>query len=96
VLAVDQKDLRRFPLAERKRLMRSIVPMGGRSVLYADHIDGRGRELFAAVFAQDLEGIVAKRKDGRYEAGSITTWTKIKNPAYSQAVDRHELFERSS
>src|SRR5687767_3242344 len=94
VLEIDGRDVRRFPLIERKQLMRSIVPADGKATLYAQHVAGRGRELFAAVCAQDLEGIVAKRADGLYDIGPLTTWTKIKNRAYSQAVDRHELFER--
>jgi ATP-dependent DNA ligase len=51
-----------------------------------------GRELFDSVCGMDLEGIVAKRKADPYEAR--TAWYKIKNPAYSQADGRRELFER--
>jgi ATP-dependent DNA ligase len=39
----------------------------------------------------DLEGIVAKHKDGLYS--SFTKWIKIKNPNYTQAEGRHEMFE---
>jgi ATP-dependent DNA ligase len=49
-------------------------------------------DLFRLACREDLEGIVAKRKDGAY--GSRTDWVKIKNPAYSQIVGRHELFEK--
>ena len=44
----------------------------------------------------DLEGIVAKRKDSAYRVSEKPSphWIKIKNPDYSQAVGRHELFER--
>ena len=41
----------------------------------------------------DLEGIVAKRRDGTYDPAAATWW-KVKNREYSQARDRHELFER--
>jgi len=41
----------------------------------------------------DLEGIVAKRRDGTYDPAA-TTWWKVKNRDYSQARDRWELFER--
>ena len=40
----------------------------------------------------DLEGIVAKRKEGAYSAS--TPWLKIKNPHYRQAEGRGELFNR--
>jgi ATP-dependent DNA ligase len=49
-----------------------------------------GRALMAAVEQLDLEGIVAKRKADPYLRDAH--WWKIKNPAYSQAEGRHELF----
>jgi hypothetical protein len=55
-------------------------------------LDREGCKLFAMVQAHDLEGIVAKRKANPY--GPRTRWWKIKNPAYSQAEGRGELFER--
>jgi ATP-dependent DNA ligase len=42
-----------------------------------------------------LEGIVAKWKAGSYVASDRrSSWVKIKNPQYSQAEARDELFER--
>jgi hypothetical protein len=42
----------------------------------------------------DLEGIVAKWAHGSYQTDSRgTSWLKIKNPDYSQMVDRNELFD---
>jgi ATP-dependent DNA ligase len=51
----------------------------------------RRAELYQAACHSDLEGIVAKYKWGAYcpDPGS-SSWIKIKNPAYSQAVGRHE------
>jgi ATP-dependent DNA ligase len=43
--------------------------------------------------AHDLEGIVAKRLADPY--GPRTRWLKIKNPGYSQAEGRAELFNRA-
>jgi ATP-dependent DNA ligase len=40
----------------------------------------------------DLEGIVAKHKDGLYS--SSTKWIKIKNRNYTQVEGRKELFEK--
>ena len=39
----------------------------------------------------DLEGIVSKYAAGKYT--EKPSWFKIKNPNYSQAVGREELFE---
>jgi ATP-dependent DNA ligase len=47
------------------------------------------------VCARDLEGIVAKWKAAQYRPDvTPSSWIKIKNPGYSQARDRAELFER--
>jgi ATP-dependent DNA ligase len=45
---------------------------------------------------QDLEGIVAKHDAGRYGEDEPTRWLKIKNPEYTQARDRAELFHPAS
>src|SRR5262245_18886861 len=44
------------------------------------------------LLARKLEGVVAKRRDGVYDPAA-TTWWKVKNVNYSQARDRHELFQ---
>jgi bifunctional non-homologous end joining protein LigD len=89
ILWLDGKDLLRLPLLERKQLLRTVVPMPPAPILYADHFDERGVELFQTVCDMDLEGIVAKRKDGLYTPDE-TSWVKIKNPGYSQVEGRHE------
>jgi ATP-dependent DNA ligase len=64
-------------------------------VLYADFIEARGRDFYRLVCARDLEGIVAKWKGATYRPDvAPSSWIKIKNPEYSQARDRAELFER--
>jgi len=59
-----------------------------------DHLEERGEELFRLACREDLEGIVAKWKNGLYDAERVSSWVKIKNPGYSQIVDRQELFDR--
>lgn len=92
ILWLDGRDLRMLPLVERKRMLRSLVSDSA-TVLYSAPIEARGVDLFAEVCANDLEGIVAKRRDGLYTPDA-TTWLKIKNPRYSQVVGRRELFGR--
>ena len=97
LLAVNGQDVRRLPLIERKRVLREIVPMESRCILFARHVALRGRGLFAVACEQDLEGIVAKWKDAPYNPDELPlSWFKVKNPQYSQARDRHELFAKSS
>jgi len=40
-----------------------------------------------------MEGIVAKQASTRYTP-EATTWVKIKNREYSQAVGREDFFDR--
>src|SRR6266446_6143993 len=95
LLWLNGEDLRALPLHERKRRLRKLIPRSKRSrVLFSDHIEVNGREVFRAACRMDLEGIVAKLKDGEYVADGRSTWIKIKNPQYTQAEGRRELFEQ--
>jgi bifunctional non-homologous end joining protein LigD len=81
---------RQLPLITRKQHLRKLIPNRLSSLLYVDHIEERGQDLFQLACREDLEGIVAKRKDGPYDPGA--SWVKIKNPAYTQIIGRNELF----
>jgi ATP-dependent DNA ligase len=62
-------------------------------LLYAQHIEGAGKEFFAEICQHDLEGIVAKRKTGIYRE-ERPDWLKV-NRTYSQAEGRHALLNRT-
>jgi bifunctional non-homologous end joining protein LigD len=94
VPCLNGRDLRSAPLIERKRILREIVPALDSSLLYVSHIDGGAVDLFGEVCRRDLEGIVAKWKHGCYVSGEETSWVKIKNPSYTQAIGRWERFQR--
>jgi ATP-dependent DNA ligase len=94
VLSIHGEDLRAWPLIARKPRLRQLIPSGPTRLLYVDHIEARGRDLFAVACAHDLEAIPAKPANGRYHSdGTSTNWVKVKNPQYTQAIGRHELFE---
>jgi len=94
LLWLDGEDLRRLPLIVRKDRLRQLLRRSGNgSILYAQHVEGRGKEFFNEICRCGLEGIVAKRKMGVYKDDG-TAWVKIKNPTYSQAEGRHELLTR--
>src|SRR5919201_1683104 len=95
LLAVEEEDLRGLPLVERKRRLKRVMPRIESRLLYVDDFRERGSALFRAACAHDLEGIVGKLRQGRYEADGVSTsWVKIKNPNYSQDEGRRELFEK--
>ena len=94
LLMLNGEDFCSLPLTERKRRLAAIMPKVECRVLFLDSIPERGRDLFRVACERDLEGIVGKWAHGTYQPdGSRTSWLKIKNPVYSQMVDRHELFD---
>jgi len=94
LLWLDGEDLRNQPLIERKkRLARLVKSSGCKRLLYAQHIEREGKRFFAEICSRDLEGIVAKRRMSIYKDDG-TGWLKVKNPTYSRAECRQELFER--
>ena len=73
-------DLRAVPLAARKEILSHFVPRLG-FVRFSDHVAGAGEALLEAAREAELEGIVAKRADSRYESGRRSkNWLKIKLP----------------
>jgi bifunctional non-homologous end joining protein LigD len=93
-LSIDREDLRALPLVERKRRLARIMPRIESRLMFLDAIRARGMRLYELACERDLEGIVAKWARGTYQCdGRGTSWLKIKNPEYSQAEGRHELFE---
>jgi bifunctional non-homologous end joining protein LigD len=92
LLWLDGKDLRDRTLLERKKLLRKLVPRQSQAVLYMEHVES-GSDLFRVICERDMEGIVAKQASARYTP-ETTSWVKIKNRAYSQAVGREDFFDR--
>ncbi|HTO10479.1 MAG TPA: non-homologous end-joining DNA ligase, partial [Candidatus Binatia bacterium] len=76
-LALDGRDLRDVPLAERKACLALAVPARG-VIRYGDHVVGRGEDFYEAAAEQRLEGILAKRADSRYAGGRTRQWLKVK------------------
>jgi bifunctional non-homologous end joining protein LigD len=94
LLSLNGEDLRHLPLADRKQKLRGVIPQDGERLLYCDHVEAAGQELFDLVCKRDLEGIVAKRKYDLYLLDGSAAWLKIRNREYSQWAGREELFER--
>jgi bifunctional non-homologous end joining protein LigD len=94
VVWLDGVDQRDTPLIERKRILRRLLHRAPDPIRYLGHVRGRACNLFSVMCAHDLEGVVAKLARSPYRLlGDDSPWLKIKNRDYSQARDRHELFE---
>jgi bifunctional non-homologous end joining protein LigD len=75
VLALDGRETMRLPYHERRRLLEQLdlPPVAVVSDCFDD-----GGALFDVVRERGLEGVVAKRLDGRYVPGE-RVWVKVKN-----------------
>jgi len=77
LLEVGERDLTPLPLRSRKALLARLLPRLG-SLRLVEGVEERGGELFQAVQAQGLEGLVAKRADAPYRPGRSPDWVKVR------------------
>ena len=94
LLGFEDFDLRPLPLADRKNLLREVLPAAG-PLRFVDHIAERGEEVFAGVRQLGLEGMVAKRAEAPYVGGRSDRWVKVRADATGDfAVIGYQLPER--
>ena len=78
ILHLDGEDLIDLPLMERKKILREVVKESN-NILISSWVEEKGIKFFEEVKKRELEGIVAKKKDSRYEIGKRSkNWLKIK------------------
>ena len=78
ILKKDKKPLISLPLVERREILKQAVKEGPHVILSVP-VTGRGEDYYHAAVARGLEGIMAKRMNGRYEPGLRSdNWLKIK------------------
>jgi hypothetical protein len=82
-----------LPPHGNNEIRKRILPEHASRVRFVEHIARRGVDLFRAVCEHDVEGVVAKWRNGTYQSGPHTSWMKLRNPHYSQWDGRRELFE---
>lgn len=81
VLAIDDEDLSKLPLEQRKQRLREVITPAIEKKLplrYSDHVIGNGAAFFALACQRGLEGIVSKRRDQPYAGGRGKGWLKTK------------------
>jgi bifunctional non-homologous end joining protein LigD len=84
LLWLDGLDIMQEPLQTRQDVLRQIIPENG-IIRFSDHIDAVGKDFFEIARQNNLEGIIAKKKNAPYIPDSRSkTWLKIK------AEQRHE------
>lgn len=84
------KSITAKPLLERRRELDGLIlGLASDRIILSAAVIGRGRDLFHAVKALGLEGIMAKSLDGPYRAGRRTElWKKIKLAGYGRKRPR--------
>lgn len=91
IMWLNGKDLRQKPLEYRKTVLKRVLQ---RSVALCDGCVGEGIRYYKSVCSNNLEGIVAKLREGTY--GKRAGWYKIKNPDYSGEKVRRRLFRNAN
>ena len=78
ILYYDQKDLTNYPLIKRKEYLEKKVKENDYLII-SKYVEYNGIELFKQIKKEQLEGIVAKRKDSIYQVNKrVHDWLKIK------------------
>jgi bifunctional non-homologous end joining protein LigD len=74
---LEGQDATRLPVRSRKRLLRGALDFHGH-VRFLPHRNRDGEKLFVDACRRGLEGLIAKRAEGRYASKRSTDWLKLK------------------
>jgi bifunctional non-homologous end joining protein LigD len=78
ILGFNERDVRKEPLLERKRILREALGQKKRRLTFVDFVEREGEVLFEVTNQLGLEGVMAKRCYSIYRAGKTADWLKIK------------------
>jgi bifunctional non-homologous end joining protein LigD len=79
LLVHNNRDLIQLPLIERRQIMKSVLKLESPRIRIAEYFEASAGDMLSAARAQGLEGVVAKRKDSRYEVGKRSgAWAKYR------------------
>lgn len=79
LLVCNGRDLTKLPLSERREFVKSLLKFLSPRIRIAEQFEVTATDMLAAVRQQQLEGVIAKRKDSLYEAGKRSgAWVKCR------------------
>lgn len=80
LLWLDGQDLRRRPQIERKAMLQGLFDTYQLEapVLFSEHVEGDGQELFKHAAKLNYEGIISKKTDAPYRSDRNDAWLKVK------------------
>ena len=85
LLSLNGEDLRNLPLIERKAKLERLLFKTENNLIYSSHVDN-GKETFDFAKKNNLEGIIAKKKNSLYAGKRTDDWLKIKCYARQEFV----------
>lgn len=78
LMELDGEDLRRLPLLQRKKKLKTLLRGSGPQLIYSRHMTGDGAKIFRQACRMKLEGIICKRADDKYRSTRTRSWLKVK------------------
>jgi len=79
LLVYDNRDLTQLSLVERRQIMKAVLKFESPRIRITDYFEASVEDILSAARGQGLEGVVAKRKDSRYEIGKRSgSWAKYR------------------
>ena len=79
LLIYQNRDLTQLPLIERREMLKSVLKFQSPRVRIAEYFETSTTAMLESAAEQGLEGVVAKRKASRYEAGKRSgAWAKYR------------------
>lgn len=86
ILYYEDQDITQSPLLERKKLLEDVV-REDEKIAVSRYIHDKGIEFFKLTETENLEGVVAKKKDSLYFCGTRSKdWFKFKNMFDSEFI----------
>ena len=84
---LDGYDLRQVPLHARRALLKQVIEAhGGDRVRFSDDFPANAAQVLETACSLQLEGVIAKRRDGAYTSARSTDWLKLKCQARQEFV----------
>lgn len=87
LLFLDQRDLCSLPLLERKKILKKLISKNDSPYIrFSDHVEEKGIALFKEISKQNLEGVIGKNGQSKYQMRRSKDWVKIKTHLRQEAV----------
>lgn len=87
LLIYQNRDFTQLPMIERRKILKSVLPFQSPRIRIAEYFETSAQAMLESAAEQGLEGVVAKRKDSRYEAGKRSgAWAKYRINAGQELV----------